>query len=285
MNDKTLPPRRSITFAQAEGAEPLPSQLQPRTISQDLRLALWAYLHTVLEKSESKASYDLADPMLATMRQAFVYFLKRPIDEFVANRKTVSGWVKTLVLSGTYVQAYGLVEFLARRGDRRLADNLNRILAEHHAPYRMIAESLVPISSEEEGRAIEQAFADATEAGLGAARQHLRVAAAELGEGNFAASVRESIHAVESTARVLEPSAELSKALASLERSVRIHPALKRGFAAIYGYTSDEDGIRHALLDDASSKVDETDAVFMLGACASFVSYLIGKAGSAGLLK
>ena len=56
------------------------------------------------------------------------------------------------------------------------------------------------------------------------------------------------------------------------------------GFAAIYGFTSDEKGIRHPLLDDHTAKVDETDALFMIGACAAFVSYLINKARAAGLL-
>lgn len=64
-----------------------------------------------------------------------------------------------------------------------------------------------------------------------------------------------------------------------------IHGALKSGFKAIYGYTSDEKGIRHPLLDIGVAKVDETDAIFMFSACAAFISYLIGKARSADLLK
>jgi hypothetical protein len=53
---------------------------------------------------------------------------------------------------------------------------------------------------------------------------------------------------------------------------------MKRGFTNLYGYTSDEKGIRHPLIDDADAKADETDALFMMGACAAFVSYLINKA-------
>jgi hypothetical protein len=58
---------------------------------------------------------------------------------------------------------------------------------------------------------------------------------------------------------------------------------MKAGFGSLYGYTSDEQGIRHALLEP-SSNVDDADALFMIGACAAFVSYLISKARSAGLL-
>jgi hypothetical protein len=35
----------------------------------------------------------------------------------------------------------------------------------------------------------------------------------------------------------------------------------------LYGYTSDQKGIRHPLLDDGTADVDEADAMFMIGAC------------------
>lgn len=59
---------------------------------------------------------------------------------------------------------------------------------------------------------------------------------------------------------------------------------MKAAFNSLYGYTSDEQGIRHAHLNEPSSKPDEADALFMIGACAAFVSYLINKARVAGLL-
>jgi hypothetical protein len=76
----------------------------------------------------------------------------------------------------------------------------------------------------------------------------------------------------------------LKDALGKLEKSVSIHGGLRSGFLSIYGYTNDEKGIRHPLLDDAQAKVDEADALFMIGACASFVSYIIHKARLAGAL-
>jgi hypothetical protein len=104
-------------------------------------------------------------------------------------------------------------------------------------------------------------------------------------EGDYGGSIRESVHAVEAVARTLEPTAnKLAPALAKLEKTVRIHPALSRGFGNLYGFTSDEKGIRHPLLDEPVANVDETDALYMLGSCAAFVSYLINKARVSGLL-
>ena len=42
----------------------------------------------------------------------------------------------------------------------------------------------------------------------------------------------------------------------------------------LYGYTSDERGLRHPLLEREEANVGMDEAVFMLGACASFASYL-----------
>ena len=88
--------------------------------------------------------------------------------------------------------------------------------------------------------------------------------------------MRESIHAVESVARQLAPgsSKSLKQALNSLEDSGRLHHALRDAIDKLYGYTSDEEGIRHPLIENATSPVGQDEAVFMLGACASFASYL-----------
>ena len=102
-------------------------------------------------------------------------------------------------------------------------------------------------------------------------------------EGDWAGSVRESVHAVESAARQLDPNASsLAPALRSLEKRGALHPALKQALGKLYGYSSDEQGIRHALLDQEQASVGMDEAVFMLGACASFASYLWRKHTAGG---
>lgn len=84
--------------------------------------------------------------------------------------------------------------------------------------------------------------------------------------------------------RVLEPSGDFSKALTKLEQKTNIHGALKKGFLALYGFSSDEQGIRHPLLEKEAPSVDEADGLFMIGACSAFLSYLVNKSRAAGLL-
>ena len=47
-----------------------------------------------------------------------------------------------------------------------------------------------------------------------------------------------------------KPKATLSDALKAIEKNGLLHEALKDGFIKLYGYTSDADGIRHAMLDE-----------------------------------
>jgi len=88
-------------------------------------------------------------------------------------------------------------------------------------------------------------------------------------------SIKESISAVEAAAKNLTQNnkATLDDALIIIERDGKLHGALKKAFSALYGYTSDANGIRHALLEDSSLK--KSDARFMLISCSAFVNYLL----------
>jgi hypothetical protein len=163
---------------------------------------------------------------------------------------------------------------------KAFSSRVDHAMAGCRLAYRVFDGRVIcPIGSDTERQTIERAFVDLAKTEFNGARAHLRNAAEELTAGHYADSVRESIHAVESVARVLEPTANvLSTALRKLERSAYIHPAMKSGFDSLYGYTSDEQGVRHAMLEADQPAVDETDALFMIGACAAFVSYMINKA-------
>ena len=68
----------------------------------------------------------------------------------------------------------------------------------------------------------------------------------------------------------------LGEALNKLEKSNNLHSALKKSFSALYGYTSDEGGIRHALTEN-DREVDFHEAKFLLVTCSAFINYLISK--------
>jgi len=70
-----------------------------------------------------------------------------------------------------------------------------------------------------------------------------------------------------------DPSATFGAVLNALEKTHKLHPALKKAFLSLYGYTSDAEGIRHALLDEPT--LNKSDARFMLVCSSAFVNYVI----------
>ncbi|MBE8966981.1 hypothetical protein IQ277_12215 [Nostocales cyanobacterium LEGE 12452] len=90
-------------------------------------------------------------------------------------------------------------------------------------------------------------------------------------------SIKESVSAVESLAKAItrKPKATLADALKVLEVFHNLHPTLKKSFLTLYGYTSDEGGIRHAMLTEPDLTI--ADAKFFLLSCTSFINYLKSK--------
>ncbi len=114
------------------------------------------------------------------------------------------------------------------------------------------------------------------------ARQHIASALQLFGlrpEPDYRNAIKEAISAVESTVKVLtaENHLTLTAALREFVRTRPIHGALVSGLDSLYGYTSNEHGVRHALLD-ADANVGFAEAKFMIVACAAFMNFLILRA-------
>jgi hypothetical protein len=133
------------------------------------------------------------------------------------------------------------------------------------------------ITSEQEIEMLQQAI-DASD--FPAVSSHLKRALTLMSDKehpDYRNSIKEYISAVESLAKTItgKPKATLGEALKILEVSGKLHPALKSSFLNLYGYTSDEEGIRHAMLSEPN--LTAYDAKFFLLSCTSFINYLKSK--------
>jgi hypothetical protein len=271
--------RKQLTFAQAEGVAPLPRQLAMKEVSPELRSRLWLLIHSELKEHYDYRSQAFIPPWEAILLAKHVSYDHGMIDEFERGLTHHQTALKQIFLAGDYVAIFDFLQWLLRLRQRSVTGaKLNAILEDCRSPYRVFdGDTIAPIASEDEAQTLERAFADLASSEFSGAREHLRKAAEQLTAGRSADSIRESIQSVESVARSIAGESSLSAALKEIEKSHRLHGALKTGFSNLYGFTSDEQGIRHPLLDQDAAAVDETDAIFMIGACAAFVSYLIAR--------
>ena len=132
------------------------------------------------------------------------------------------------------------------------------------------------MTNEEEIEAIETAMNNASDA----ISTHLKRSLELLSDRNtsdYRNSIKEAISAVESLAAFYTNSDKgaLGQLLDKLKKQNNLHPSLIEAFKKLYGYSSDEDGIRHGIID--KSNVDFYDAKFMLVVCSAFVNYVNGK--------
>ena len=269
---------RQPTFAEREGTKRLPSQLQLGEVSTEIRARVWECIHASIQSDtyQNRVNYNnYTYNWGQILKDCWVRVDHRFVDAFNTQSSSVLKYAKEK-MSVEYSQFLEFIEFVAQhpKCPGGLVTFVNAIFEECGCAYRVIDSTVVPVSSSEMAATVERAFHDVS--GFAGARSHLNSAADHLTRRAFADSVRESIHAVESVARKISPDSQtLGPALNEIGKTTRMHPALKKGFSALYGYTSDENGIRHSLIDESNAQVTEAEALYMLGSCSAFISYLI----------
>ncbi len=274
-----------LPFSQRYGYEPLPEPMRLEQISDDLRREIWNVIRDRLLKHRKYfASYYFDDQANRFSERVLGKLRGLPEDQISTDYEKILSSFKQAALQGKFNRVLDLVEILVN--DRDATEKLKERLRElfEHSAYRLDTSQrpyrFFPQTSKEQSEAVRQAIETLRHGGMDGASTHLRQAAENINAGQYGNSITDSIHAVESVARLLDPRASqtLSPALNSLEKAGLLkHPALKEAFKKLYGYTNDEQGIRHALLDKGSPDVGLDEAMFMFGACASFAAYLVSK--------
>ena len=290
--------RTKLTFSQAEGIDPLPQPAALGELPRKARVHLWNFIYLSLQKSKNEHYHSIYsvpasinEPWETILRHYHVFLLNRPADEFSPYFDYYAREIKKLFLDGDYNRVFDFLQCVLSHGLGSLLSAVESVLKEFMCAYTVVGDgprtTIVPIALPEQRKSMQKAFRVLKSGMFAGARSHLRKSAECINEGDLAGSIRESIHAVESVARRLDPDAAktLEPALDALsEKKVPLHGAFKKGIENLYGYTSNERGIRHSLLEEQAN-VDMNDAVFMFGACTSFAAYLVNKARKAGLLE
>ena len=283
------------TFSQRYGYEPLPEPMRLEELSDDLRREIWNSARRFLQAIS--VNYDFPQRTQLFIEYVLGKVLKVPEDDIHTSYASVHDEFKRILLASNFNRVLELIETTVNEGRQKgiivhciaFANRIEEVFVKHAAAYQLVLVDIdsghslfqfLPQSSEEQGKATQQALKTIHDGGMKGAETHLRNAAKKINQRDFAQAVADSIHAVESVARMIDPNANktLSPALKSLYKAGAIkHHSLMGAFSQLYGYTNDEQGIRHPLLDKDAPDVDIDEAVFMFGACASFSAYLVNK--------
>lgn len=156
--------------------------------------------------------------------------------------------------------------------------HLNYVFERECVGYRLIDGDIARITDDLEIGTINTACS----CKYSGCKTHIKKALAFLSDRtnpDYKNSIKESISAVESICQIItdDENATLGQALKHLEsKGIAIHKALEKAFSSLYGYASNEGGIRHAE-GMFESNVTFEEAKYMLVSCCAFVNYLIGE--------
>jgi hypothetical protein len=265
-----------MRFSQRRGFTPVASVIQKDYMSDALRNLLWNALHILVWQSD-RFMWNISGPARMNEFSAALWFeyLKLPLDERPRTTDDILRTIRSYFFEASWHQAYDFLEWVLNyESDDELTRMVNSILEQELSGYRFVHDTFTDITSADEIDLLQSALSDDRFAGV---QLHLATALRHLSSRespDYRNSIKESISAVESMCQVVtgRSAATLGEALSSLEKQRRLHPALKGGFSKLYGYTSDEGGIRHAMLEEPA--LTAADAKFFLLSCTSFINYL-----------
>ncbi len=272
-----------MKFSERDGVGGEPG-MQRRQISGRLRNRLWNVISDLVQRIDvemtpgmNKLLTGTFSPGHALLEQVWVDFEGGIRDEFGYDEPPLDQ-VKTWFLELQWYRVYDLIEFIAAtlKSADRFEQECNNALAKEVAAYRLVKAKVIELVDESQLAAITAAVEIATD--VPGVHAHLRTALARVADRtapDYRNAMKEAISAVEALAKQMVGSkGTLAEALGEFKgRGIELHPAMVKAWSAIYGYASDEVGVRHGSAD--ASPVGLAEALNMIVSCSAFVSYLM----------
>ena len=277
----TNDPKQKVEFSRRYGLQPL-KEMQVKSIDTELRTSLWNVLNeNVLSRLEPRNNYQY----LRSYASIHVFYYSLWRDFFRRSVDVLEAWspndayidLRKYFFEAEWYQLYDLLEFLLSQSSVEdppaFEAALNFVLEREYAGYRFISGIATRMTSEQETETIKAALALE-----GPVAVHLTAALKLLSDREkpyYRNSIKESISAVEAFLNDAsgEPKAKFHTKMAKV--GANLPPAFQRAAEMLYGWTSDDAGIRHALKGDDTA--DSPLAHFMLVTCSAYINLLKAK--------
>jgi hypothetical protein len=270
-----------MLFSQRKGFKPFSNEIQYESISEDLRNSLWNVLDIYIwrEKFHVDSRFTTFSSELDRFSIIiWINFFKKPIDTRPTTDDRIVNEIRKYFFNCKWFEVFDFLQFILRIvPEQELIERVNSVLETELSAYRFVGNVFTDITNEQELEMMNEALRNTDFPGVS---EHLKRALELLSDRknpDYRNSIKESISAVESICQSItgKPKATLGDALKELRGKKKFHAALLEAFSKLYGYTSDEGGIRHAMMDEPD--LGSSDAIFFLMSCTSFINYLKSK--------
>ena len=278
-----------MRFSERYGYKTVREIIQFESIDNELKTGLWNVLNkcvwdVVRPITPHFQLFRLSDINNKEMRDLcksiWSDFFIIPVDTLYDDWTMVISEIRKNFFECPWYAVYDFIEFIGKHlWDSPTKDyflqSCNHVLEKEMSGYRFVDDEIVSITDQSEIEEIEQAI----DSKNGSVQSHIRRALELLSDRespDYRNSIKESISSLECLVQqVLGEKGTLGQLLKKLKNEIGLHPALKNAISHLYGYTSDEGGIRHALME--SDKIKFEDAKFFLVVCSAFINFVESK--------
>lgn len=272
-------------FSQRKGLKPLKKAIQRESLDQETRNKLWSGIKlAILDNYRTPEPYigyiaDETKVIYRLIKSLWLNYFSKPIDT-IPDYSEVYKIIREYFFKCEWNEALDFLEFIVKNIPQRWQESLveisNNFLTAESSAYRFVGVEIIEISDENEMRSAEEALDSKLPYAI-----HLSRALELLSDRkspDYRNSIKESISAVESICRTITSNEKacLPDCLKEIKKRHKLHPAFEQALLKLYGFSSDEGGIRHSLTEQ-SVEVSYSDAKYMFILCASFINYINGK--------
>lgn len=260
--------------------------IQKESINESLRNGAWTVIYELLVNDIESSLTGYEPPQwrgkaVGYIRSIWIDFFKLAADSISWNPNDDMAFLRQRFYKFKWNEFYDFIEFFAHLVDdynrRSLIETFNTLFQRENSAYQFVNERVVEVVSSNEIASIE-----ATKNLPDQTFEHIKKSSQFLFDRvnpDYRNSVKESVSAVESFMRIITNS---DKPLGDILRTknldmIESHPALmsaiKEFITKIYGYSSDESGVRHSLKENHRD-VTRDEAIFILVSVSAVMNYM-----------
>ncbi|GAK35639.1 AbiJ-NTD4 domain-containing protein [Bacteroides graminisolvens] len=268
-------------FSERNGYVKVSDVIIKETITPEIENAI---INKLEAWNENISGRVFPNPFIEIERAIWTYYLNKITTDFLYDygeetilseiyiKEKKNEWYRKLDYLEFFISTANIV---AKEYTKSLCDGINHEFERLNYAYRIVENKIIPLTSEEEIKAIEVALTNENDS----VRFHLNKALellAQRPEGDYRNSIKESISAVEAFIRETTGEKDLKFNMLA-QKGIELPSVLRQAFEKLYGYTCDKTtGIRHALMDDTHVP-GAAEATFMIISCSAFINYLTAK--------
>lgn len=269
-----------MQFSERYGYKKVDKSLVWEEVPAPLRHRVWNALINLFGFFERSTSNFLIKIFDKFLKEDIPLFTMMPLYTLFPQDKLLK-ILKQKFYNFEWYRVYDFIEFIIKEFPnknkiKKTEKRINKVLKEENSAYRIVDGLITPMTDKEEIKEIEKALNPPDK--FTPVRKHLKKALelfSDRTNPDYQNSIKECISALDSLASVIKGK---KTAYTKFVDSLQLHGALKKGFSYLYGWTSDDKGIRHGTTGEKLEPLP-AEARYMLVTISAFINYVIAKYG------